>query len=126
MILMDRLFAHHDKQAQSSRHTSSGRPHSSSSGRPNISTSGRGSGGHPNNNGKRPARHGKGRGGPPRERPKCTYSKCNKPLGHTIATCYQKARDEKKGRGNEDDNDHEDKRARRHHRRSSDTDDEDN
>ncbi|CAN0153729.1 unnamed protein product, partial [Pylaiella littoralis] len=34
MILMDRLFAHHDKQAQSSRHTSSGRPHSSSSGRP--------------------------------------------------------------------------------------------
>ncbi|CAN0320688.1 unnamed protein product, partial [Ectocarpus sp. 4 AP-2014] len=43
---------------------------------------------------------GSGKGKNPRgpatkERPRCTYPSCHKPLGHTLATCFQKQRDER-------------------------------
>ena len=51
---------------------------------------GRGGGGNANANAGRGNRH-------TAPRPRCTYARCKKPLGHTYETCYQRQREEKDG-----------------------------
>ncbi|CAB1110602.1 unnamed protein product [Ectocarpus sp. CCAP 1310/34] len=83
--LMDRMFEHHRQNR----------------GRTPAFQSGSSSGGGSSSSGGKAPRHGNHRGGggnsrrPVRkERPRCTHPTCDKPLGHTTATCFQKKREE--------------------------------
>ncbi|CAB1105598.1 unnamed protein product [Ectocarpus sp. CCAP 1310/34] len=65
----------------------------SGSGGGSVSGGRSGSGGRGGGNSNR-NRRSKGKT-PAAPRPRCTYSKCKKPLGHTFETCFQRQRDER-------------------------------
>eukprot|EP00903_Cladosiphon_okamuranus_P010229 g9688.t1 len=56
-----------------------------------------GNGGGRSGNGGRGGAHANRANRTPGPRPRCTYSRCRKPLGHTYETCYQRQREEGDG-----------------------------
>ncbi|CAN0482912.1 unnamed protein product, partial [Ectocarpus sp. 8 AP-2014] len=83
--LMDRMFDQHRQNR----------------GRTPAFKSGASSGSGSSSSGRHAPRHGNSRGGGStsrrpvqKERPRCTHPTCDKPLGHTTATCFQKKREE--------------------------------
>ena len=64
------------------------------SGSGGFGSGGSGSGGRSAGGGGGSSSAGHRNNGPSRQRPRCTYSKCRKPLGHTTDRCFQKQRDE--------------------------------
>lgn len=64
------------------------------SGSGGFGSGGSGSGGRSTGGGGGSSSAGHRNNGPSRQRPRCTYSKCRKPLGHTTDRCFQKQRDE--------------------------------
>eukprot|EP00903_Cladosiphon_okamuranus_P005743 g5699.t1 len=73
-------------------------PHQGNGGVRSGNGSGRsGNGGGRSGNGGRGGAHANRANRTPGPRPRCTYSRCRKPLGHTYETCYQRQREEGDG-----------------------------